>query len=130
MLSGNSILQRLERFPHVPLADYPTPLEHLPRLSAQLRREVFIKRDDVFGPGLGGNKTRKLEYLLADVQQQGMRKVATFGGLQSNHARITAAAARKLGLEPHLFYFEARPETFTGNPLLNQLMEAHMHFLP
>jgi|SRR5215208_3211987 len=135
MLSGDSLLQKLDSFPRIPLADpSPTPLEHLPRLSAQLKREVFIKRDDSIGPGLGGNKTRKLEYLLAEAQQRvprhGVRKVATFGGLQSNHARITAAAACNLGLEPHLFYFEKRPECFTGNLLLNQLMGAHMYFIP
>jgi D-cysteine desulfhydrase family pyridoxal phosphate-dependent enzyme len=130
MLSADSILQRLGRFPRISLAEYSTPLEHLPRLSAQLKREVFIKRDDVIGPALGGNKTRKLEYLLGEAQQRGLRKVVTFGGLQSNHARITAAAARKLGLEPHLFYFERQPETLTGNLLLNELMDAHMHFIP
>src|SRR5512132_3947587 len=130
MLSGDSILQKLDRFPRIPLADpSATPLEHLPRLSSQLKRELFIKRDDYLGPGLGGNKTRKLEYLLAEAQERGMRKVVTFGGLQSNHARITAAAARKLGLEPHLFYFERRPRQLTGNLLLNQLMDAHMHFI-
>ena len=125
-----SILQDLARFPRIPLAEYPTPLEHLPRLSAQLKREIFIKRDDYIGPGLGGNKTRKLEYLLGGAKQRGLHKVVTFGGLQSNHARITAAAARKLGFEPHLFYFEARPEQFTGNLLLNKLMDAHMYFIP
>ena len=131
MLSSESLLQKLEFFPRIPLADpSATPLEHLPRLSAQLKREVFLKRDDVLGPGLGGNKTRKLEYLLAEAQQSGSKKVVTFGGLQSNHARITAAAARKLGLEPHLFYFDIRPEQFTGNLLLNELMDARMHFLP
>src|SRR4030095_11901360 len=99
MLSTEAILQKLERFSRIPLADpSATPLEHLPRLSSQLNREVFIKRDDTLGPGLGGNKTRKLEYLLAEAQQHGSQKVVTFGGLQSNHARITAAAARKLGL--------------------------------
>ena len=130
MLSSNSILQRLERFPRILLADYPTPLEHLPRLSSQLKREIFVKRDDVLGPALGGNKTRKLEYLLAEAQQRKIRRVVTFGGLQSNHARITAAAARKLGLEPHLFYFEARPRQLTGNLLLNELMGAQMYFFP
>ena len=131
MLSSDSIPQKLESFPHTPLADpSATPLEHLPRLSAQLKREVFIKRDDVLGPALGGNKTRKLEYLLADAQQRKMHKVVTFGGLQSNHARITAAAARKLGLEPHLFYFEAQPKQLTGNLLLNQLLGASMYFIP
>lgn len=131
MHSRDLILQQLERFPRILLADpSPTPLEHLPRLSSQLKREVFIKRDDTLGPGLGGNKTRKLEYLLAEAQQHGLRKVATFGGLQSNHACITAAAARKLGLEPHLFYFEKRPKLLTGNLLLNQLLDARMHFIP
>jgi D-cysteine desulfhydrase family pyridoxal phosphate-dependent enzyme len=131
MLSGDSILQKLESFPRIPLADpAATPLEHLPRLSFQLKREVFIKRDDVLGPALGGNKTRKLEYLLAEAKQGGLRKVVTFGGLQSNHARITAAAARKLGLEPHLFYFEAHPRQLTGNLLLNELMGAPMYFFP
>lgn len=130
MLSANSILQKLDFFPRIPLANYPTPLEHLPRLSAWLKREVFIKRDDILGPGLGGNKSRKLEYLLADAQARGMRKVVTFGGLQSNHARITVAAARKLGMEPHVFYFEARPKELTGNLLINQLMDAHLYFIP
>lgn len=129
MRSGDSILQRLEAFPRISLAEYPTPLEHLPCLSALLKREVFIKRDDALGPALGGNKTRKLEYLLAEAQQRGLRKVVTYGGLQSNHARITAAAARKLGLEPHLFYFEKRPQQLVGNLLLNQLMDAHMYFM-
>ena len=130
MLSVEAILQRLERYPRIKLAEGPTPLEYLPRLSAGLRRQVFIKRDDYLGPGLGGNKSRKLEYLLADAQQKGYRKVATFGGLQSNHARITAAATRKLGLEPHLFYFEHRPQQLTGNLLANQILDAQMHFIP
>lgn len=130
MLSADLILQRLEYFPCIQLAKYPTPLEYLPRLSAQLKREVFIKRDDIIGPALGGNKTRKLEYLMGEAKQRGLRKVVTFGGLQSNHARITAAVARRLDLEPHLFYFEQHPEKLTGNLLLNELMDAHMHFLP
>jgi 1-aminocyclopropane-1-carboxylate deaminase/D-cysteine desulfhydrase-like pyridoxal-dependent ACC family enzyme len=130
MLPADFILQKLDRFPRILLAEYPTPLEHLPRLSSQLKREVFIKRDDYIGPGLGGNKTRKLEYLLAKAQERRLHKVVTFGGLQSNHARITAAAVLKLGMEPHLFYFEKRPEQFTGSLLINELMDARMHFIP
>ena len=130
MVTPSSLQQRLENYPRIPLAEYPTPLEHLPRLSHQLGRQLLIKRDDQIGPGLGGNKTRKLEYLLAEAQQRGYRKVVTFGGLQSNHARITAAAARRLGLEPHLFFFASRPKQLVGNLLLNQLMDAHMHFIP
>ena len=105
-------------------------MERLPRLSQELGRPVFVKRDDELGPGLGGNKTRKLEYLLAEAQQRKARKVVTFGGLQSNHARITAAAARQCGMEPHLFYFERRPRRLTGNLLLNQLIGARLHFVP
>jgi D-cysteine desulfhydrase family pyridoxal phosphate-dependent enzyme len=122
--------QILDQYPRILLAEYPTPLEHLPRLSAEIGRETFIKRDDYIGPGLGGNKTRKLEYLLAEAKEQSHHKVITFGGLQSNHARITAAAARNLGLEPHLFYFEPRPKRLTGNLRLNQIMGAKMHFIP
>lgn len=121
---------RLGHFPRLRLASYPTPLTFLPRLSDELRRPIYIKRDDDIGPGQGGNKTRKLEYLLADAQQSGARKVVTFGGLQSNHTRITAAAANKLGMEPHLFYFERRPSRLQGNLLINDLLGATMHFIP
>jgi 1-aminocyclopropane-1-carboxylate deaminase/D-cysteine desulfhydrase-like pyridoxal-dependent ACC family enzyme len=79
---------------------------------------------------MGGNKTRKLEYLLAEARQLGAHKVVTFGGLQSNHARITAAAARRLGMEPHLLYFESRPAQLTGNLLINKWLEARMYFIP
>ncbi len=121
---------QLDRYPRLPLAEYPTPLHFLPHLSEQLQRPIFLKRDDEIGPGAGGNKTRKLEYLLAEAQHRGMYKVATFGGLQSNHARITAAAARRLGMEPHLFYFERKPSRLEGNLFLNDLFGAKMHFIP
>jgi 1-aminocyclopropane-1-carboxylate deaminase/D-cysteine desulfhydrase-like pyridoxal-dependent ACC family enzyme len=68
--------------------------------------------------------------LLAEAQERRARQVVTFGGLQSNHARITAAAARQVGMEPHLFYFERRPSRMVGNLLLNQLLGAQMHFVP
>ena len=128
--NGDRLRKRLDAYARVRLAEYPTPLEHLPNLSQELGRHVFVKRDDDIGPGMGGNKTRKLEYLLADAQTRGAERVVTFGGVQSNHARITAAAARRSGMEPHLFYFQHRPERFTGNLLLNQLMGAKMHFVP
>jgi 1-aminocyclopropane-1-carboxylate deaminase/D-cysteine desulfhydrase-like pyridoxal-dependent ACC family enzyme len=79
---------------------------------------------------MGGNKTRKLEYLLADAQRRGQRKIVTFGGLQSNHARLTAAASNQLGMKVHLFYFEKRPKQLTGNLVINQLLGARMHFIP
>jgi D-cysteine desulfhydrase family pyridoxal phosphate-dependent enzyme len=116
--------------PRLPLGEYPTPLEPLPRLSRQVGRPIYVKRDDLIGPGMGGNKTRKLEYLLGEAQAQRARKVVTFGGLQSNHARLTAAAANRLGMQTHLFYFERRPAQMSGNLLLNQLLGAQMHFIP
>jgi 1-aminocyclopropane-1-carboxylate deaminase/D-cysteine desulfhydrase-like pyridoxal-dependent ACC family enzyme len=99
-------------------------------LSRTLGREIFCKRDDLLGPGLGGNKTRKLEYELGQALAERARHVSTFGGLQSNHARLTAVAARHLGLEPHLFYFAPRPAVLQGNLLLCQLAGARLYFVP
>ncbi len=79
---------------------------------------------------MGGNKTRKLEFLFGEAQAQGATAVATFGGLQSNFARQMCAGARALGLEPHCFYFVPRPKTLAGNLLLNALMDARLHFIP
>jgi 1-aminocyclopropane-1-carboxylate deaminase/D-cysteine desulfhydrase-like pyridoxal-dependent ACC family enzyme len=129
-VSPDELLACLDARPRVVLGETPTPLQPLERLSAELGRPVFAKRDDLLGPALGGNKTRKLEYLMAEARQQGARKVATFGGLQSNHARLTAAAASLLGMEAHLLYFEPRPKTLTGNLLVNDLLGARMHFFP
>lgn len=126
----HSFIQALDAYPRLSLAGYPTPLHLLPRLSQELGRRVYIKRDDFIGPAMGGSKVRKLEFLLADALERGADRVVTFGGLQSNHARMTAAAARQLGLEPHLFCFEPRPQRLTGNLLLNALLGAHVHFVP
>mgnify|MGYP000101636064 CR=1 FL=1 len=120
----------LDSFARMEFVHAPTALEHLPRLSYALRRPVYIKRDDQIGPALGGNKARKLEYLLADAKRQHARRVVTFGGLQSNHARMTAAAARMCAIEPHLFYFERRPARLTGNLHVAQLLGAKLYFIP
>lgn len=129
-MNSADFIRLLDTFPRIPMAHYPSALEPLPRLSQELNCPIYIKRDDDIGPGMGGNKTRKLEYLLPLINEQSFRKVVTFGGLQSNHARITAAVARKAGLEPHLFYFERRPSRLTGNLLICQLLGAKMHFIP
>lgn len=122
---------RLTQFPRLPLAQLPTLLEPLPRLTAVLGGpSLFIKRDDAIGPAFGGNKARKLAFLLADALNQGRRKVITYGGLQSNHARMTAAACARLGLEAHLFFFEKRPSTLQGNLFLDALLGAKLHFIP
>lgn len=124
------VQDQLDRYPRLPLAQFPTPLELLPRLSQALGRNIYLKRDDLSGLAMGGNKVRKLEYLLADALAQKAQKVVTFGGLQSNHACLTAAAARRYGLEPHLFFFNRRPPHLTGNLLLNDLFDARMYFIP
>jgi 1-aminocyclopropane-1-carboxylate deaminase/D-cysteine desulfhydrase-like pyridoxal-dependent ACC family enzyme len=109
----------------------PTPLEPLTRLTEKIGGpSLWIKRDDYFGPGLGGNKGRSLDFLMAEILQSGKKKVITFGGLQSNHARMTAAACAALGLEAHLFFLEKRPPTLTGNLLLDELFGAKLHFIP
>lgn len=125
-------LQRLLAGRHrLDLYTAPTPLEPLPRLSRLLNGPtLWIKRDDGIGPGMGGNKARKLRYLLAEAQQQGRRRVVTFGGLQSNHARITAAACAKLDMRAHLFFFERKPAALPGNLLLDHLLGARLHFIP
>ncbi len=119
-----------QAFPRVALASFPSPFHRLPRVSDMVGREVWIKRDDFIGPAMGGNKARKLEFILADALAKGARKIVTFGGLQSNHARMTAAAARKLGLETHLFFFERCPSRLQGNLLVEALLGARLHFLP
>ena len=94
---------QLSRFPRIRLGHLPTPLEPLPRLSALLGGpEIWIKRDDCTGLSTGGNKTRKLEFLMAEALEQGADMVLTQGATQSNHARQTAAAAAKLGLDCHI----------------------------
>jgi D-cysteine desulfhydrase len=124
------LLDALERVPRRNLGTYPTPLVRLENLSRELDRAVYVKRDDALGPAGGGNKTRKLEYLLADAIEAGATKIVTVGGPQSNHARLTAAAARMLGLEPHLLLFGSEPKRAVGNLLLDQLLGAELHFIP
>ena len=92
-------LHLLHSFPRLELLGAPTPLEHLPRMSDYLGRDIFIKRDDVTPVALGGNKLRKLEFLAADALRQGADVLLTAGAIQSNHVRQTAAVAAKLGLK-------------------------------
>ena len=108
--------------PKVPLGLFPTPLHRLDRISRLLNTNVFIKRDDLSGVGLGGNKVRKLEYLLAEARQQGAQVVFTTGGAQSNHAMLTAAAAGRLGMKPILILKKRGVTDCVGNQLLERLM--------
>lgn len=109
----------LSRFPRIFLAHLPTPLERLNRLSAELGGpEIWIKRDDCTGLSTGGNKTRKLEFLMAEAKAEGADTVVTQGATQSNHARQTAAFAAKLGMACHLLLEDRTSSTdpnYTGN---------------
>lgn len=118
------------KFPDkVSLGFWPTPIEPLERLSGHLGGpELWIKRDDQSGLATGGNKTRKLEFLVADAVAHGADHLVTIGAPQSNHARQTAAAAARLGLECSLVLRGPKPDTFTGNLLLDELLGAHVYW--
>ncbi len=92
-------LSNLIQYPRLELIGAPTPLEHLPRLSDYLGRDIFIKRDDITPLALGGNKLRKLEFLAADALREGADVLITAGAIQSNHVRQTAAVAAEAGTE-------------------------------
>jgi len=122
-------------FPRVTLCHRPTPLEAMPRLSEHLGGPaLFIKRDDCTGLAGGGNKTRKLEFLAAAAIEQGADTLVTTGGVQSNHARQTAAAAAKLGLRCELVLpqiVDRSDEAYqkNGNVLLDGLLGARLHIV-
>ena len=117
---------------HIPrqaLGFFPTPLIELSRLSKALDGPtIFMKRDDNTGLALGGNKTRKLEFIMGDALAQGADCVITAGAAQSNHCRQTAAAAASLGLECHLVLGGEEPEQTSGNLLLDKIFGSHIHW--
>ena len=123
-------MHSLSRLPRVKFAHLPTPLERMDRLRALLGPDcptLYVKRDDCTGLATGGNKTRKLEFLMGEAMAQGANAVVTFGAIQSNHARQTAAAAAKLGLLCDLILIdmvERDGEAYrqSGNVLLDQLL--------
>src|SRR5882672_9873379 len=120
----------IEKLPRFPLAQLPTPIERLARLSREFGGpELLIKRDDQTGLALGGNKTRKLEFLVGDALAQGADTLVTAGAAQSNHCRQTAAAATKAGLECELILNGKKPERPNGNLLLNELLGAKCHWI-
>ena len=113
----------------ISLAQLPTPFYKLNNVSAAIGRNVFIKRDDMTGVSLGGNKVRKLEYLLAEAKEQGCDVVITTGGAQSNHAMLTAACCRMLGMEPILMLKKRGVMGRKGNLLLEALMDVDVRFV-
>ena len=122
-------MKSLDSFPRVSLGIFPTPIQKLENISRLLHTNVYVKRDDLTGLGLGGNKVRKLEFLLADAKAQGAEVVFTTGGAQSNHAMLTAAAAGKLGLQAILLLKQRGVTDCVGNLLLERIMGTDVRFI-
>ena len=117
----------MNKIPRLHFAHLPTPIEELPRLSEALSGpRILIKRDDQTGLAFGGNKTRKLEFLVAEAQAQGARTLISGGALQSNHCRQTAAAAARYGLDCILVLNGEMPAHPSANLLLDQLFGAEI----
>jgi D-cysteine desulfhydrase len=124
----------LSSFPRIQLGQWPSPLQPCPRLSARLGRTVLVKRDDVSLLGVGGNKLRKLEFLLGAAVRDGAERVVTFGAVQTNHGRLTAAACARLGLPCDLVLTRAVPRSGeayerSGNILLDHVYGATVHLV-
>lgn len=135
-MTVDEITRRLARLPRSPLAGLPTPLDEAVRLRDALGGparcpRILIKRDDLTALGLGGNKARKLEFLLGDALSVGATSIITTGAVQSNHARMTAAAAARAGLDVDLVLTATDlPPALEGNLLLDRLFGARVHFVP
>jgi D-cysteine desulfhydrase family pyridoxal phosphate-dependent enzyme len=121
----------LARVPSLPLAPQPTPVEPMPRLAALIGGgpHLLVKRDDAIAFGFGGNKVRKLAFVAARAQADGADTLITAGGVQSNHARATAAAAAKLGMRAVLVVNGSQPEMPTANALLDTLLGADVVYV-
>lgn len=120
----------IENLKKVNLGHYPTPIEKMENITKMLGKgDLYIKRDDKTGPAFGGNKTRKLEYLLQEALDTGCTAVMTFGGTQTNHGRTTVGAAVKLGLKPILVLSGGDTGYLSGNLTLDALMGADIYFV-
>ena len=119
-------------FPKLNLITYPTPFRELKNLRKELgcKPRLFMKRDDLTEIGLGGNKNRKLDYVMVEAVEQGADTVVTWAGIQSNHCRQTLAYARTLGMDCHLILNGTGDEPIQGNRFLFDVMGATLHFEP
>jgi D-cysteine desulfhydrase len=124
-----SLETALERYPRISLTRLPTPLQFLHTLSSRLGPHIFIKRDDLTDLALGGDKPRKLEYEVARALAQGADTLVTCGSVQSNHARLTTAAARKAGMDCVVVLSRDHYQAFEGNLLTVYLMGARVHLV-
>lgn len=129
-VQGDGLALQLGHFPRVQLATLPTPLEEMANLSQYLDGpRILIKRDDLTGLATGGNKTRKLEFLLGDALHQRADVIVTGANTQSNHVRQTAAAVKKLGISTVLLLSGEKPSEITGNLLLDKIFGAEIRFV-
>jgi L-cysteate sulfo-lyase len=131
MIDRERAMQALTRHPVAPLGDTITAIEPLDRFRQLLgiAPRVLIKRDDAIPFGFGGNKVRKLRYVIPVLQRDGVDHVITCGGVQSNHARATAAAAAAYGMQCHIIVNGIEPERPTGNALLNRMLGATCEYV-
>lgn len=127
---------RLTAFERFPLLEGDTPIQGLHRLSSNLKGvRLYVKRDDLLGVGGGGNKLRKLEFLIGDALTKSCDTLISFGGRQSNHARLSAAAAARAGMRCELILTPSAARSdddfmMNGNVLLDEILGANIHFLP
>ncbi|MBI2833871.1 MAG: pyridoxal-phosphate dependent enzyme [Acidobacteria bacterium] len=121
----------LEGIPSISLAHYPTPVEELHGLRRELGvpQRLYVKRDDAISFAFGGNKVRKIEVVAAEARAAGADTFVTMGGVQSNHARVTAAAAARLGMKCVLIANGTPPARPTANALLDALVGAEVHYV-
>lgn len=122
-------MKNISDLPRVQLGVFPTPLCKLENISKQVGKNIYIKRDDLCGVALGGNKVRKLEFLLADAKAQGCDVVFTTGGAQSNHAMLTAACAARLGMKPILLLKQRGVTEHRGNLVLDSIYGADVRLI-
>jgi L-cysteate sulfo-lyase len=124
-------VERLASLPRVPLSSAPTPIEEMPRLGDALgsRATLLVKRDDAIPFGFGGNKVRKLQLVAAEAKARGADTLITCGGIQSNHARATAAVAARLGMACVLVANGKPQATPTANALLDRLLGAEVRYV-
>jgi L-cysteate sulfo-lyase len=131
MARDNQLCHALASIPSVPLAPYPTPVEEMTRLRDALGGgpRLFVKRDDAIAFGFGGNKVRKMRLVLAQAREAGADTLITCGGVQSNHCRVTAAAAARHGLRCVIVANGAPPSRPTANALLDVLFGADVRYV-
>lgn len=130
-MTSAALREALARFPSLPLVPSPTLIEPMPRLASVLGGgpRLLIKRDDAIAFGFGGNKVRKLAFVGALAQADGADTLITAGGIQSNHARVTAAVAAKLGMRAVLVANGREPDPATGNALVDRLLGAEVVYV-